>query len=661
MKHRILALAITAMLVIMLFPAGAFAVSSPWSGASDTSWYNASDTSFSLMTAEQLAGLASLVNSGNNFNGKTVTLDDDIDLGDRQWTPIGIDFGHPFAGTFDGDGYAITGLAVGTSGSPAPFDYGGLFGCTSNISLIKNLSVQGSVFSGGNSAGVLVGLGEGDIAGCGTSGSVSSNFTSGGIAGRAYGSVTDSHSSATVAGGSDSGGLVGGYYPGNPMDILSGCYATGNVTVGDSANAGGLLGYFTSLIDIANCYATGDVTAGDGGCVGGFIGMNVNGTININDCFSTGDVTGGEYTCTGGFAGYLCDSSTYLERCYAAGDVTGGMYTGGLIGYCDAIVINCYASGSVTGDAGGYVGGLMGHNSCPVENSYARGAVSGGTGAAVGGFIGENNGAIDWCYFDMRGTGQAIGFGPGSAAETVTGVDTAQMTGTDAYTNMTDFYFSGIWEMKANDSKWYYPQLITFMGSSNPVIKAASLQSVTMTPFEVSFDVDGGSAVDSEYGYYTAVSEPAAPTWDSHIFGGWYTDDSFATAYDFSALVTADTTVYAKWTELTLESDDADGKIYVGGRVTLTPNIEEGEWDWDAEYLSATFNSPATFTGLKAGTTAITYTVSGVSVTYDVTIETSGLPNTGQDFTWVWVLLGAALILAAGTAVLKRKAAARER
>jgi uncharacterized repeat protein (TIGR02543 family) len=297
------------------------------------------------------------------------------------------------------------------------------------------------------------------------------------------------------------------------------------------------------------------------------------------------------------------------------------------------------------------------------------------------------------------------------------------MSGTGASGNMMDFAFSTVWVTKANDSKWYYPQLKMFAQSSDAAVRAASLNSVAFTPFTVAFDVDGGSAVDSEYGYYTAVSEPDDPTWGGHAFGGWYTDDGFTTSYDFSALVTADITLFAKWTANTytvaydanggtgvtatsahtydvaktltanvfsreyyafagwatsetgavaysdgqsvsnlttvngatvtlyarwtaqpeLTSTDDDGTVYTGGRFTLTPNIDGGEWDWDKAFFSATFNSPATFTALKAGTSTITYTVDGVSTSYDVTIKESELPNTGQDFTWVWGLCVAAV------------------
>jgi LPXTG-motif cell wall-anchored protein len=102
---------------------------------------------------------------------------------------------------------------------------------------------------------------------------------------------------------------------------------------------------------------------------------------------------------------------------------------------------------------------------------------------------------------------------------------------------------------------------------------------------------------------------------------------------------------------LSLSSTAENRSAYTGGRFTLTPSVDGGTWDWDEEYFSATFNSPATFTALKAGTSTITYTVEGASVTYDVTIEASTLPSTGQSFAWVWALGGAAalaVILAVG-------------
>ena len=123
-------------------------------------------------------------------------------------------------------------------------------------------------------------------------------------------------------------------------------------------------------------------------------------------------------------------------------------------------------------------------------------------------------------------------------------------------------------------------------------------------------------------------------------------------------LTTGTLTITATVEPLALVSSVESGTIYTGGRIVLTPNIEGGEWDWDEEYLSATFNSPATFTGLKAGTTRVTYTVGEESVYYDITIETNGLPSTGQDFTWMWALIGAALIAFAAGVLLRRRVSA---
>ncbi len=164
----------------------------------------------------------------------------------------------------------------------------------------------------------------------------------------------------------------------------------------------------------------------------------------------------------------------------------------------------------------------------------------------------------------------------------------------------------------------------------------------------VTFDKNGGDT-DSDPATVAASSKLTAtaiePTRTGYVFGGWYKEAACTNAWDFdNDTVTTDITLYAKWTELKLASSVSSGKIYTGGRITLTPSVEGGEWDWDDEFFSATFNSPATFTAMKAGKSTITYTVSGVSTTYDVTIEQSDLPQTGQDFSIVWFLAVAALL-----------------
>ena len=132
-----------------------------WAGADaedgiDTSWYTNDTTvsTFYISTAAQLAGLAKLVNEGNNFSKKTIQLTKDIRLneqdvptGGHEWTPIG-KYGSrkakkPFSGTFDGQGHTISGLYINVSNRSGNL-YQGLFGyCSEGI--VQNLIVTGSV------------------------------------------------------------------------------------------------------------------------------------------------------------------------------------------------------------------------------------------------------------------------------------------------------------------------------------------------------------------------------------------------------------------------------------------------------------------------------------------------------------------------------------
>ena len=136
--RRTLPAALVLLAVVLAFTA-------PAAAAEDTSWYTGheSDTTFTLTTADQLAGLASLVNSGNTFEGKTVKLDRDISIS-GDWTPIGNATATSFKGIFDGNGKTIT-FSPSVSGIESadlnkPY---GLFGA--NNGTIQNLGVAGSV------------------------------------------------------------------------------------------------------------------------------------------------------------------------------------------------------------------------------------------------------------------------------------------------------------------------------------------------------------------------------------------------------------------------------------------------------------------------------------------------------------------------------------
>lgn len=159
-----------------------------WDGTTDTSWYNYEQTTtFEISTAAQLAGLAALVNGtakdteGNpiaavNFSRKTIKLTADIDLNNQAWTPIGNENGFnaelAFSGTFDGDGYTVSGLNVPDTYFP------GLFGQISTSAAVQNLIVKGSVTGGDEAYGIwaeaagVAAYNDGCIQNCGFYGTV---------------------------------------------------------------------------------------------------------------------------------------------------------------------------------------------------------------------------------------------------------------------------------------------------------------------------------------------------------------------------------------------------------------------------------------------------------------------------------------------------------
>ncbi len=101
----------------------------------------------------------------------------------------------------------------------------------------------------------------------------------------------------------------------------------------------------------------------------------------------------------------------------------------------------------------------------------------------------------------------------------------------------------------------------------------------------------------------------------------------------------------------------AGGQINLNGLILLTPSAEGGHWDFDDECLSRDDN---TFTGLKGGTTRVTYSHDSASVIYDVTIDALELPQTEQDFTVVYLLIaGIVLALGAGAIILVEAQEAR--
>ena len=234
------------------------------------------DGSYTVTSADGLMNIAELVNGGKT--DINITLDTDIDLTGKDWTPIGTDYDNSYKGTFDGGGHTITGLTFTTND-----EYAGLFGWLNRAGTVKNVVMEGVQITSnqidGGSIGGVVGSSWGTIENCSVSGSVSGTVYVGGVVGvQIGGSITGCSSSATVKGMVDVGGVAGQT---NSSATLTACYATGNVIIEINPKkniAGGSLVGMNAGISLLACYATGNVTSTGSSTgkvhIGGFLGNN---------------------------------------------------------------------------------------------------------------------------------------------------------------------------------------------------------------------------------------------------------------------------------------------------------------------------------------------------------------------------------------------------
>ena len=361
MKKRILSLLLTMSLAASLAPVSVFATGSEvWDGSVAESFAGGKGTKddpYQIATGSQLAYFAESVNAeeyGEKYADTYFELTEDIDLGGKEWTPIGytvadlIMGGHEycvFSGNFDGKGYTIKNLTIGTETSPYSGDVCGLFGATSGTIedvVLENVSINyiGEKYSSAYSfrmGGALVGYSMGDIVNCtvtgldmkaGSDGSYVALNSIGGLVGIQDGGTTVSHS--RVSGKIEESTKKG--------------------------NVGGLVGTLAKGSSAKYCGADVSVEvtgSGRGIAVGGFVGIGNGVTTDetlIENCYATGNITGAEYA--GGFVGNI--SGLNISNCYAKGNVSNGFVGASFMGTDAAsndyygTVKNCYATGLVS-------------------------------------------------------------------------------------------------------------------------------------------------------------------------------------------------------------------------------------------------------------------------------------------------------------------------
>ena len=249
--------------------------------------YDSNTNTYTVYNADGLMNVAELVNGGKT--DINITLDKNIDLTGKGWTPIGTDYDNSYTGTFDGGGHTITGLTVTTNDK-----YAGLFGYLGNFNngaaTVKNVVMEGIQITCNHRlgyAGGVAGYSWGTIENCSVSGSISGTVSVGGVVGvQRDHPITGCSSSATVKGTLNVGGVAGQTIFGA---TLTACYATGNVIIEidrtQNISGGGLVG-FNDGISLLSCYATGNVTSTGSSTgyvhIGGFLGDNY---ITVTACY----------------------------------------------------------------------------------------------------------------------------------------------------------------------------------------------------------------------------------------------------------------------------------------------------------------------------------------------------------------------------------------
>ena len=303
MKRKLLSLVMALCMIVTLLPVTAFAAEEePWTA--DTIWYtqDSTKTEYTLTTADELAGLAQLVNEGNTFKGVTIYLGDDIDLANQEWTPIGKS-GANFQGTFDGQNHTISNLTVN---QPAKSDMG-LFGYTVG-GQVKNFTLHNAKVTGYLDVGAVAGTPyTSKYTNIDVTGLIQVegfSYVGGALGKNAYANLTDvdvtgAEGSYVKAHSIDSagiwrtylGGLVG--FMGEGKITVSDCDVKIDVT-GSTCDIGGILGILHYNNILKNCTYEGSLTLTDpegesDNEFGALVGVIHNGgsTTTITNCTAT--------------------------------------------------------------------------------------------------------------------------------------------------------------------------------------------------------------------------------------------------------------------------------------------------------------------------------------------------------------------------------------
>ena len=484
---------------------------------------------YEIRNVNDLKLLAEKVNGGVTYKDKYFKLTADINLNDTAWTPIGgtvINNGKdakPFKGTFDGDGYKITNLKVTGNSNNA-----GLFGYTQDAT-IKNCNVTGEV-KGFNDVGGIVGNADGktQILSCSFRGDVTGEDSYiGGIAGSARGTIKNCYALADVTARIEIAGGIAGYAY---HVTIENCYYSGNVPAGNSA--GGIAGFVSGSI-IKNCVSLAEsVTAGINSVnrIAGGVRDNIN-LINNHSYNRTK---------------LVIDSKPAYPTGGAGNDVIGA----------DVYISNGRVMTDVQkGEVFAWTGFDKDIWDIPTEAGKLP-SLQKGTYPDLP-TLPSKDLTIDETpqHFTTRNIGNGF-----VVKVTSEGTLNESIEFTKEY-RLHDT--TGEWMSAVPNTAGTYDVKITRAadGDINPFAceipeglvltkKRSSSSGAATQTYTAQFDTNGGSAVDKvKTDKNGKIERPADPTKEGYIFVGWYSDSKLTKPFDFSAELTANSTLYAKWKE----------------------------------------------------------------------------------------------------------------
>ena len=514
---------------------------------------------YEIRNVNDLKLLAEKVNGGVTYKDKYFKLTADIDLkNEPNWTPIGtmlVEEGRPFQGTFDGGGHQITNLKISNGGQ-----YAGLFGYTEGA-VIKSCNVTGKI-NGYNCTGGIVGYANNNthILNCSFQGNVEGDGEErGGIVGHTSSGceVSGCFVTGTVTGDREVGGIAG-----SGVGTIKNCYALADVTA-TGVNAGGIAGH-AYHVTIENCYYSGNVSArNDAGGIAGFVSgsiikncVSLAKSVTDGDCVNriVGDVSRVEnVTLTSNYGYNRTKLVVYGKEGYADIDTTDVKQGTTVFVSKGKIMTDVPNQTLFDWETNGFI--AANGWSIPID-AYKLPSLHGGEYPDLPNLPSKDL-TIDTApqHFTTKNIGNGF-----VVKVTSEGTLNESIEFTKEY-RLHDT--TGEWMSAVPNTAGTYDVKITRAADGDinpfaceiseglvPTKKRSGGGGTAPQTYTAQFDTNGGSAVDKvKTDKNGKIERPADPTKEGYIFVGWYSDSKLTKPFDFSAELTANSTLYAKWKE----------------------------------------------------------------------------------------------------------------